>query len=1103
MDDSVKTNSQLMDELATMRKSMARLIQRVNDLEAAAAAHQQTEEKLQLLSAERFFQVFLSISSHIYVTEVTENGWRQNLYLSPDVEDLTGYPKAKLMANWSFWSSKIIHPDDRAAAAVQAAQLALGQSSEVEYRLVRADGEIIWVRDRAGVEVMGASKIVYGAVTEITERKRREAALTKLLELSRTLVTLLDPNPALDQAIKLAVDIVPVADRGSLQLLDEEGKILYTVATNSPDENLKQTITFRPGEGIAGYALANNQPINVPDVLADERFIPSNLPLRFRSLLVAPLVVKSRLLGTISLSSEQVGAFTSADETLIQLIADQVAAALENARLFDSHLQAEELRREHRFLQATIDALAAQIAILDENGRIMAVNASWRRFAEANHYPNPDWGLGLNYLEVSQAASGPNAEEAPIVAEGIRQVIAGQQRQFYLEYPAHSPFQKQWYGVRITRFQNEGRIWAVIAHEDVTERRLAEEALRESEEKYRTLTHQLPVGVYRATVTGKFVYANPALAAMLGYESVLDLVKASAIDRFDNPGEHEKLLQKWTTSGGVSFSEMKLRTKTGAKIWVRDIGRAVFDEKGEIRHIDGIVQDITEQKEAVEALQASEERFRSLVQHSSDIIIVFDAEGVVRYVSPPVERILGRKAEKMIGQRMYSYIHSEDVPSVRTQLANATQQPGVGEPAEFRLRHANGNWVWMEAVGNNLLADPNMKGFVVNARDVSQRRQAEEQLRLLATAVNSIEEGVLITDTQPPPPGPEIVFVNKGLCQLTGHTQEELLGQTPHLFLGPKTDQTLLDQLEGKLVSNQSFSSETINYRRNGSEYYAAWHIAPVVNAAGQVTHYVSIQRDVTQLKSWEAQFLQMQKMEAVGRLAGGVAHDFNNLLTVIKGHSELLLYNLDPQSPLRHEVEQIEKAGEQAASLIRQLLIFSRQGVIQPKVLNLNNIAIDTEKMLRRLIGKDIRLLTALDPALRLIKADPGQMEQVMMNLLINALDAMPHGGQLRIETANTLVNEPLFLQPMTVQPGSYAQLTVSDTGTGMDEETLSHIFEPFYTTKEQGKGTGLGLSTVYAIVTRMGGSIQVNSEMGQGTAFNIYLPCLSDIVLQESFRH
>ncbi len=1095
MEDDIKTKAQLLEELATMRKSMARLTQRVTDLEATAVAHQQTEEKLQLLSAERFFQVVLSISDHIYVTQVTEDGWRQNLYLSPEVETLTGYPRTKMMANWSFWPSQIVHPDDRAAAAVQAAQLALGQNSEVEYRLIRADGEIIWVRDRAGVESAGTSKIVYGAVTDVTKRKRREAALGKLLELSRALVTILDPTPALDKAIELAVDIVPAADRGSLQLLDEAGQTLRTAATSKPDEELKQTLTFRSGEGIAGSALANNQPVNVPDVLTDERFIPGSLPLRFRSLLVAPLVVKGRLLGTISLSSEQVGAFTQADETLVQLIADQVAAALENARLFASHLQTEELRKEHQFLQATIDALAAHIAILDESGRIMAVNASWRHFAEANNYPNPDCGLGLNYLEACRSATGPNAEEAPLVAEGIREVMSGQRRQFYLEYACHAPAQKQWYGVRVTRFQNEGRIWAVIAHEDVTERRVMEEALRESEEKYRTLTNQLPVGVYRATVTGKFVYANPALAAMLGYDSVLELIRASAKDRFDNPHEHEKLLQQWTTGGGISLYEMKLRTKTGTRIWVRDIGRAVFDEHGEVKHIDGIVQDITEQKEAVEALLASEGRFRSLVQNSSDIIIVIDAGGVVHYVSPPVERILGRKSENIIGQSIYRNIHPEDTPSIRAQLTNASQQPGVGSPIEFRTRRANGNWIWMEAVGNNLLGDPNVKGIVINARDVTQRRQAEEQLRLLAAAISSIEEGVLITDTQPAPLGPEIVFVNKGLCQLTGYPEEELLGQTPQLFLGPKTEQALLNQLEGKLVSGQSFSAETVNYRQDGSEYHAAWHISPVVDPAGRVTHYVSIQRDVTQLKLLEAQFLQMQKMEAVGRLAGGVAHDFNNLLTVIKGYSELLLSNLDEQSPLRRDVEQIEQAGEQATSLTRQLLIFSRQEMVQPKVLNLNSIVNNTEQMLQRLIGKDIHLVTVRDPSLELIKADPGRMEQVIMNLMINARDAMPQGGQLRLETANVIVNEPLFLQPMTVQPGRYVQLTISDTGTGMDEETLSHIFEPFYTTKEQNKGTGLGLSTVYAIVTQMNGSIQVNSELGQGTTFKIYLPCLSDL--------
>lgn len=1094
MEDDNKTRSQLLDELATMRKGMARLTQRVADLTAALAARQQTETEFQLLSAERFFQVFLSISSHIYVTEITKDGWYQNLYLSPDVETLTGYPKTKLMANWSFWGSEIIHPEDRAAAAIQAARLALGQNSEVEYRLVRADGEIIWVRDRAGVEVIGDSKVVYGTVTDITERKRQEAALTRLLELSRTLVTLVDPTSALDQAVKLAVDIVPAADRGSLQLFDETGKILQTAATNRSDGILGQTLTFRPGEGIAGHALTNNQPVNVPDVLADERFVPGNLPLRIRSLLVAPMIIKDRWLGTLSLSSEQVAAFSQADVNLVQLIADQVATALENARLFASHLQVEELRREHQFLQATIDALAAHIAILDESGRIIAINASWRHFAKLNNYAHPECGLGVNYLEVCRSATGSDAEEASLVAEGIRQVMTGQRRQFYLEYYCHGPYQRQWYGMRVTCFHNEGRIWSVVSHEDVTERRAAEEALRESEEKYRTLTNQLPVGVYRTTVTGKFIYANPALATMLGYENVLELIKASAQDRFNNPEEQARLIQQWTKSGGIFFYEMRLPTKTGTKIWVRDTGRAVFNEQGEILYIDGIVQDITGQKQAVEALQASEGRFRSLVQNSSDIIVVVDAEGVVNYVSPPVERILGSSPELMSGQNLYHYIHPKDVALLQTQLAATRQAIDVGSPTEFRIHHTDGNWIWMEAVMSNLLADPNIQGFVLNAREVGQRRQAQEQLRLLATAINSIEEGVVITDTQSAPLGPKMVFVNKGLCQLSGYTRGELLGQTPALFLGPKTDRTLSEQLEGKLANGQSFSAETINYRRDRSEYHAAWHISPVHDSSGQVTHYVSIQRDVTQLKVLEAQFLQMQKMEAVSRLAGGVAHDFNNLLTIIKGYTELILANLDEQDQLRYDMEQIEKALEQAASLTHQLLIFSRQEVVQPTIFNLNSAVSNTEQMLRRVIGRGIDLVTVLDPALELIKADPGQMEQVIMNLMINARDAMPQGGQLRVETANVRVNESRLLHPMTIQPGCYVQLSVNDTGIGMDEETLSHIFEPFYTTKEQGRGTGLGLSTVYAIVTQMNGSIQVNSEPGKGTTFKIYLPCVSN---------
>ncbi|HXW01234.1 MAG TPA: GAF domain-containing protein, partial [Anaerolineae bacterium] len=343
MKDQTKTKAQLIEELAALRQTVAGLRQHVAGLAAVANEYKQTEVSLQL-SEEEFHQFILSINDHVYVTEVMETGRRFNLYISPKVETLTGYSEAQLMADWTFWPSQIIHPDDRPIAAALAAQLARGQNSEAEYRLIRADGQVIWVHDSARVKTLGLSKIVFGVVTDISERKRREMGLDKLLELSRALVTNHTPTAVLQQAIKAATEMAPAADKGTLQLLDDTGQTLHTVAISSSDQELGQTITFRPGEGIAGHALANNQTINVPDVLTDERFVPSSLPLRFRSLLVAPLVVKGRLIGTLSLSSQKVCAFAAADEMLVQLIADQVAAALENARLFDSYLQAENLR---------------------------------------------------------------------------------------------------------------------------------------------------------------------------------------------------------------------------------------------------------------------------------------------------------------------------------------------------------------------------------------------------------------------------------------------------------------------------------------------------------------------------------------------------------------------------------------------------------------------------------------------------------------------------------------------------------------------------------------------------------------------------------------
>jgi len=273
----------------------------------------------------------------------------------------------------------------------------------------------------------------------------------------------------------------------------------------------------------------------------------------------------------------------------------------------------------------------------------------------------------------------------------------------------------------------------------------------------------------------------------------------------------------------------------------------------------------------------------------------------------------------------------------------------------------------------------------------------------------------------------------------------------------------------GERVEN----SDTVRIKQDGKEVHVALVHAPIKNAAGQVVGASTVARDITEGRRLEGMYRQAQKMEAVGRLAGGVAHDFNNLLGVILGYTGLLLERLAPDDPVRRDIEQIQKAGDRAALLTRQLLAFSRKQVLQPKVLDLNAVVTGTEKLLQRLIGEDIELLVVLNPALGRVEADAGQLEQIIMNLAVNARDAMPAGGKLTIETSNVEFDEVYTAQHASTRPGPHVVLAVTDTGCGMDAKIKAHIFEPFFTTKEFGKGTGLGLSTVYGIVKQSGGAV------------------------------
>jgi len=385
-------------------------------------------------------------------------------------------------------------------------------------------------------------------------------------------------------------------------------------------------------------------------------------------------------------------------------------------------------------------------------------------------------------------------------------------------------------------------------------------------------------------------------------------------------------------------------------------------------------------------------------------------------------------------------------------------------------------------------------------REVAERRRVEQDLReaeakyrTLVEQLPAISYIVAYGDTS------QTIYISPQIESLLGFSQAEWLAD-PDLWqqqLHVEDKARVQAEVERVSRAGEPLNIEYRMWSRAGQMRWFRNQTVPVRDETGQLRYIHGIMFDITEHKRLEEQFLQVQKMEAVGRLAGGVAHDFNNMLVVITGYSELLLQR-EPadKEQRRHYVSEIHRAGERAAGLTRQLLAFSRKQILQLEVLNLNEVVINMEKMLRRLIGEDIELLTKPAAELGQVKADPGQLEQVLMNLAINARDAMPNGGTLIIETANVELDELYARQYIEVSPGPYVMLAVSDTGIGMSKETLPHLFEPFFTTKEKGKGTGLGLATVYGIIKQSGGHIAVYSEPGYGTIFRVYLPRLKDAI-------
>jgi len=501
-----------------------------------------------------------------------------------------------------------------------------------------------------------------------------------------------------------------------------------------------------------------------------------------------------------------------------------------------------------------------------------------------------------------------------------------------------------------------------------------------------------------------------------------------------------------------------------------------------------------ERKRVEDAWREQSELLQRIVDNIPVMLVFLDEQGRLSWGNREWTRTLGYDVADASARDIFAELYPD--PRERQRVRDSIGAP-VGEWTDFRTRTRHGatlDTIWANAPLTG-------GGWLAIGMDVTDRKRAEERYR---SFIAQSSEGVSRLEIDPPVPidlteeeqvdrlyaGGLIAECNDAMARMYGFDEaDELLG-TRLSDLHNVTDPVNREQIRAFIRGGYRVSdSETREHDREGRPRVFLNNVVGFVED-GQLVRVWGTQRDVTEQRHLEEQFRQSQKMEAVGQLAGGIAHDFNNLLTAILGNTQLLLRELPPGDSMHDDVEEIRKASERAASLTRQLLAYSRRQMLQPEVLDLNVVMAEMDKMLRRLIGEHIDLVAVFAPDLGRVRADPNQIEQVIVNLAVNARDAMPDGGKLTIATANVDLDETFAQAHLGSVPGSYAMLAVTDTGVGMDATVRAHLFEPFFTTKEVGKGTGLGLATVYGIVKQSGGYISVSSAPGHGSSFKIYLP-------------
>ncbi|SFC27199.1 PAS domain S-box-containing protein [Marinospirillum celere] len=604
---------------------------------------------------------------------------------------------------------------------------------------------------------------------------------------------------------------------------------------------------------------------------------------------------------------------------------------------------------------------------------------------------------------------------------------------------------------------------------------------QETREYFLSLAETLPISIWTASPDGRIDYTSPQMIQTAG------ISKQELMENwisYLHPDDQEKTAAAWSEAlkYGHSYEvEHRFRQPDGNYSWYLLQAQPIKDEQGKIKSWLGSSVDISNQKQLMREKDQLVSRLNAVLESISDGFFTLDKNLHFTYVNSTAAETLGVNASALLHQAFVDqplvYKNPEVIP--RIQQTRAT-----GLSNTFEQQIATGDWYLVSLYPFN-------DGVSVYFRNITKEHQAQQELNLLRTAVSRLNDVIIITEAEPISyPGPKIVYVNDAFERITGYSREEALGKSPRFLQGPNTDPIEVKRMGDALRLWQPVSGQLLNYKKNGEEFWFDLNIVPLANDKGWYTHWVAVERDITDQKQIQLQLSHAQRMESIGQLTGGIAHDFNNLLTVISGNTELLDEQLADQPRLQALAKTAVLAAERGAQLTRSLLTFARKQTLKPQTIQVNQLILDMQALINSSLGERYQLEVNLKDDLWLAGIDPSQLENTLLNLIINARDASPLGGKITLETRNVYLDSHYAQLNPEVTPGDYVAMLVTDEGSGIHPDILSKIFDPFFTTKDKTRGTGLGLSMAFGFIKQSGGHLTVNSKPGEGSCFSVFIP-------------